>query len=160
MLVRYFIELDAPETSVAAVLAGSPGAWIPNLIRRASDRGEQLLAEVGFGDRVRLSKQVEISVGDPRRIGSALYIPIVWQATGPSGVFPVLEGDLELASLGEGRTQLAISARYTPPLDGLGKLADRALLHRVAESTVKDFLDQVGERVRSSDPRRERRSIH
>lgn len=158
MLVRYFIELDAPETAVASVLAGSPEAWIPNLIRRASDRGEQLLAEVGFGDRLRLSKQVEISVGEPRRLGSALYIPILWQATGPSGMFPVLDGDLELASLGAGRTQLAISARYSPPLDGLGKLADRALLHRVAESTVKDFLDQVGERVRPNELEREKPS--
>lgn len=47
-----------------------------------------------------------------------------------SGLFPVLEGDLELAPLGEHLTQLAISARYTPPLDGFGLLADRAILHR------------------------------
>ena len=85
----------------------------------------------------------------PRRLGAALYIPIRWQATGPSGLFPVLDGELELAPLGEHRTQLAISASYTPPLDGFGAMADRALLHRVAESTVKGFLDQVGQRLRS-----------
>jgi hypothetical protein len=45
---------------------------------------------------------------------------------------------------GGGRTQLAISARYRPPLGAVGRAVDRVLLHRVAEATVKDFLDRVG----------------
>ena len=149
MLIRYFIELPVPYNELANALVGSPEAWIPGLVGEASDRGERLLIEVGFGERLRVSKRVEVSIGDPRLLGAALYLPVSWQATGPSGLFPVLEGDLELAPLGEGRTQLAISARYTPPLDGFGALADRALLHRVAESTVKGFLDQVGQRLQS-----------
>ncbi len=149
MLIRYFIELPGSDGPLAEALIRSPEAWIPRLIGQASDRGERLLAEVGFGKRLRVSKRVEISIGTPRRLGAALYVPISSRATGPSGVFPVLEGDLELAPLGLRRTQLAISASYEPPLDGLGGMADRALLHRVAESTVKDFLDQVGQRLRS-----------
>ena len=43
------------------------------------------------------------------------------------------------------RTQLAMTARYTPPFGLLGRVADRGLLHRVAEATVKDFVDRVGE---------------
>ena len=138
------------QDSVADTLMGSPEAWIPGLVRGASDRGERLLAEVGFGERLRVSKQVEISLGEPRRLGETLCVPISWRATGPSGLFPVLEGDLEVARLGEQRTQLAVSARYTPPLDGIGLIADRAVLHRVAESTVKDLLDQIGERLYSA----------
>ena len=42
-----------------------------------------------------------------------------------------------------GTTQLSISARYVPPLGALGSAIDRALLHRVAEATMKDFLDRV-----------------
>jgi len=150
MLIRYFIELSLAQDSVADTLMGSPETWIPGLVRGASDRGERLLAEVGFGERLRVSKQVEIRLGEPRRLGETLYVPISWRATGPSGLFPVLEGDLEVALLGEQRTQLAISARYTPPLDGIGRIADRALLHRVAESTVKGLLDQIGERLYSA----------
>ena len=41
-------------------------------------------------------------------------------------------------------TQLAISARYEPPFGAIGRLVDRAVLHRVAEATLKDFLDRVG----------------
>jgi hypothetical protein len=58
-----------------------------------------------------------------------------------------LLADLELGSLGEDRTQLAISARYRPPLGAVGQTLDRVLLHRVAEATVKDFLDRVGEAI-------------
>jgi len=148
-LIRYYIELPVPEEPLAEALVASSQTWIPGLVRKASDRERGLLADVGLGDRLRVTKQVEISLDAPRRLGAALYIPIRWQATGPSGLFPVLDGELELAPLGEHRTQLAISASYTPPLDGFGAMADRALLHRVAESTVKGFLDQVGQRLRS-----------
>jgi hypothetical protein len=46
--------------------------------------------------------------------------------------------------LAPGRTQLAISARYAPPLGPLGRAIDRVILFRVAEATLKDFLDRVG----------------
>jgi hypothetical protein len=56
-----------------------------------------------------------------------------------------MDGDIELGPLGPGRTQLALSARYRPPLGTLGRAVDRVLLHRVAEATVKDFLDRVAD---------------
>jgi hypothetical protein len=60
-----------------------------------------------------------------------------------------MDADLEVAPLGDGLTQLAISARYEPPLGALGRAIDRAVLHRVAEATIKDFLDRVAERIRA-----------
>ncbi len=42
-----------------------------------------------------------------------------------------------------GTTQLSVSARYVPPLGSLGSTIDRALLHRIAEATMKDFLDRI-----------------
>ena len=44
-------------------------------------------------------------------------------------------------------TQLAINVRYEPPLGIIGAVADRALMHRVAEATIKDFTDQVATRL-------------
>ena len=77
---------------------------------------------------------------------------MTWRATGPERLFPQLDADLEVAALGPQRTQLSISARYRPPLGAFGRALDRALLHRVAEATIKDFLDRVGERVRARVP--------
>ena len=70
-------------------------------------------------------------------------VPMRWRATGAAGLFPSLEADLEIGTLGPGRTQVAISARYTPPLGAVGKAIDRAVLFRIAEATLKDFLDNV-----------------
>ena len=38
-----------------------------------------------------------------------------------------------------------MSARYVPPLGAVGRAIDRAVLFRVAEATLKDFLDHVAE---------------
>jgi len=61
--------------------------------------------------------------------------------------FPEWGPIAELGPLGEDRSQLAISARYRPPLGVVGRAVDRVLLHRVAEATLKDFLDRVGEAI-------------
>ena len=64
---------------------------------------------------------------------------------GLDSLFPSLDADIELGELGPERTQLSMSARYTPPLGPVGRFLDRALLHRVAEATVKDFLDRAAQ---------------
>jgi hypothetical protein len=150
LLIRYFLELPVGRDRVEEALESAPETWIPLLVRGASKRCDRLLAEVGFGQCLRVNKQVEIAVAEPRTLGETVYGPISWHDTGSAGMFPELEGDLELASLGRYRTQLAISVSYTPPFDGAGRVADRALLHRVAESTIKGFLDRVAERLLSA----------
>ena len=91
----------------------------------------------------RLGRRVAIEVGQPVRFPSMTSLPLTWEPVGLEGVLPRVEANIELGSLGEDRTQLAISARYRPPLGVLGQTVDRVLLHRVAEATVKDFLDRV-----------------
>ena len=106
------------------------------------------MSEVGFGrPGRRVEKKVEVELGSPTRLTEKIIIPFSWHATGLEALFPVLDADFEVAPLGQGRTQLALSGRYQPPLGSLGQALDRALLHRVAEATVKDFLDRVAERV-------------
>ena len=76
-------------------------------------------------------------------------IPLRWEATGPRGVFPSMEADLEIAPLSADRTQLAMSARYVPPMGAVGRAMNRTMLFRVAEATLKDFLDGVGRALMS-----------
>lgn len=144
----------APERVEAALLR-SPETWVPGLAREANHHGDALLAEVGFGDDVRMARRVAIEFREPVRMPSKTVIPLHWTATGATGLFPALEADLEIAPLGPARTQLAMSARYVPPLGAIGRAIDRAVLFRVAEATLKDFLDRVGEtlmaQTRSAD---------
>ena len=145
MFARYFIELPMDASQVEAALTDEREAFLQPIVRRATDRGDRLLADVGFGDTVRVERSVAIRLGPSVRATSKTIIPFSWRATGTSaGLFPTMEGDLEVASLGEALTQLAISARYSPPLGIVGRMLDRAVLHRIAEATVKDFLDQLG----------------
>jgi len=147
MFIRYFLDLPLPFAEVQEKLLASPQVWVPGLARDAEARGERLLAEVGFSfdDDHRLEREVEIELSGAYRLPGRTVLPLTWKATGRKRLFPSLDADLEIASLGKSRTQLAISARYRPPLGGVGRALDRALLHRVAEATVKDFLDRVGE---------------
>ena len=144
MFVRYFVEIPTPFEAVEPVLFNGPEGWIPGLAQEAGDRGEELLTEVGFGQGGRrVRREVQISVGETMRFPSKTVLPISWRPASGNRLLPALEADLEIAPLGPSRTQLAFSARYDPPLGPIGQAIDRALLHRVAEATVKDFLDHT-----------------
>ena len=146
MFIRYYVELAHPWGDLERALLATPKELIPSIASFADDRGQHLLAEVGFAiDGHRVTKRIEVEVGPPVIREGRTWIPITWRATGATGLFPVMEAELELASLGGRLTQLSISARYQPPLGLLGRTIDRALLSRVAEATVKDFIDRLGQ---------------
>jgi hypothetical protein len=144
VFARYFIELPIPPDRVEEVLTAGPRRLLATLAEGANHRGEELLAEVGFGERIRMKRDVLIELGSPARSSSKTVFPLRWQASGHPGLFPALDADLEVAPLGDARTQLAMSARYVPPFGAVGRAIDRALLSRVAEATLKDFLDRLG----------------
>jgi hypothetical protein len=149
MFIRYYVELDLPSERVARALVSRPSEWIQGIALDADRRGGDLLADIGIalkGHRL-LGKMVRLDLREPTQLGEKTVLPMSWSATGPKGLFPIMDGDLEVAPLGPGRTQLAMSARYSPPLGPVGDVADRAILHRVAEATIKDFVDRVGRAI-------------
>jgi hypothetical protein len=150
MLIRCYVELPLPLSRVEDVLLARSSAWLATLAGDAADHGEGLLAEVGIGPRgPRLGVPVMVRLGDPVRLAGITLVPMTWQPLRAGSLLPHLDADLELAPLGPMRTQLALSGRYRPPLGRVGEAVDRALLHRVAEATVKDFLDRTAAAVRT-----------
>ena len=150
MFIRYYLELPVPFDQVEQALLADPGSWLPGMAKDAEDRGERLLVEVGFevGEDRRLEKAVRIEVGQPVSVPSAsTTLPIVWTAARGARAFPRLDADIEVAALEATRTQLSMSARYRPPFGTVGRALDKALMHRVAEATIKDFVDRVAERM-------------
>jgi hypothetical protein len=144
MFVRSYTEVDQPFEDLRPILLDRPDRWLPGLATDAGERGELLLAEVGFGsERKRVEKQVLIELGAPMEFPSRLIVPLEWRPLSGRSLLPKLEGDLEVAPLGPNRTHVSLSARYRPPLGVVGQALDRALLHRVAEATAKDFVDRV-----------------
>jgi hypothetical protein len=145
MFARYFVELPIEPTLVERALTDAPTEWLRGLANEANHRGDTLLADVGFGGRVRVARRIAIELGTPIHSAGRAVLPLRWTPTGSGGLFPALEADLEVAPLSSNRTQLAMSARYVPPLGPIGYAIDRVVLYRVAEATLKDFLDRVGD---------------
>ena len=140
-----------PRAALEKALLSAPESLIPSIASFADDRGRHLLAEVGFPvDGHRVSKNVEIDVGTPVANAGKTWIAIAWRATGPSNLFPILDAELEFASLGTQLTQLSLSGRYQPPLGLVGRTIDKALLSRVAEATIKDFVDRLARAIEAA----------
>jgi len=150
MFIRYFVEIPAPQADVERLLLESPAAAVAEPARRADAEGVRLMTEVGFGlPPLRLTRPVGVRFGEPIRYPSKTLLPMTWKPMSLEALTPELDADVEVAGLGPWRTQLSISARYTPPLGPLGRSLDRALLHRVAEATLRDFLDRVAARLQT-----------
>jgi len=150
MFARYFVELPISAEEVESALSRDPRLWLPGLAERANHQGDLLLADVGFGEAVRIKRTVVLELGESVRSGSKTVFPLRWAPSGAAGLFPSLDADLEVAPLRPGRTQLAMSARYVPPFRAVGRVIDRAVLSRVAEATLKDFLDRVADTIMGS----------
>ena len=130
------------------VLRRLPQALVESFAVEAVDHGQTVLAEVGFAMAGRrLGKWVEIELGTPVQTPSRTWLPLNWRAAGAEGFFPSLEGELEAAPLGKDLTQIGLSASYKPPLGALGSTLDRMFLHRVAEATVRDFVQRVADAI-------------
>ena len=155
MFLRYYCELPQSFEASADRLLEAPESWLPVLASSASARAQMLSAEVGFGlAGWRVGKQVRIRLGAAMRSPGRLVLPLTWLATGPSSLFPAFEGELEVGALGSGWSQLVMSVNYRPPLGAVGKTFDRVALHRVAEATIKDFLDRAAVRLASEEQTR------
>jgi hypothetical protein len=153
MFVRYFAELPFPLATTEEALLRAPGEWLPGLAEHAEELGHDLLVEIGFGsDGRRVARSVVIELGEPMRFPSRTVLPMTWKAASAESLFPTLEADLEVAVLGANLTQLSVSARYKPPLGPVGRAIDKTLLHRVAEASIKDFVDRIADRLREMLP--------
>jgi hypothetical protein len=151
MLLRYFVVVARPVDEIETELETGAQNWMPAMAWKSNGHGMRLLSELGFelGKR-RIARRIDVELGAPSRLTGATLIPIRWKAASHAGFFPALEGQLEIAPIGKATTQIGLSASYEPPLGVLGKIADRALMHRIAEITVKDFLDRIGDELRRS----------
>lgn len=147
VFVYYFAQLHQPfekaEERVNCLLRDLTG-WADAAYRD----GEELRARVGPGGKHPIiAKTVTLDVGRPVRSPNQTTIPLSWRATGAPGLFPVMNADLIIARLGPDMAQLGFSGSYEAPGGTIGQAIDQALLHRIAESSVKTFVDRIAEAV-------------
>lgn len=120
------------------------GAWLAPLASAATKDGEALRMRIGpTWAAGSFSREVRVTLGPSRERDDALVIPLAWESNELRSLFPLLEGDIELAPLGPYSCRVTLAASYVPPLGELGARLDHALLHRAAASTVRSFLSRV-----------------
>ena len=147
MFVEYSTKVDAPLSQVEKTLdrvRASLEEWADIAYRE----GEQLRARVG--PTAKIAREVKLDIGVAEIHSSGLVYPVHWTAQGAGLLFPELNADLFLSNAGSQRTNLKLRGTYQPPLGSLGRLVDRALLGRVAEATVTDWMERLA-RALSSD---------
>lgn len=142
MLAQATTLIPYKSSAVARVLADRRHPWSISL---DGDAGE-LLARVGVSiGKVAAYKHVRLEIGTPR--ASAAYdrimLPVNWSAVGGPPLFPRMEGTFHVDPYGSESTRLTLNARYDPPVGALGDLVDRALMHRLAQATMDDFMVRV-----------------
>jgi hypothetical protein len=144
MFLKTYIEVDLDFAVVRAAMLQRPPRWLDGLMDAVEADGSRLLVEVGleFGGH-EFARRAVLEAGDPV-IGERLAsLPLRLRVEDQTWLFPTLDGTLDAAWLGPGRTHLALDALYDPPLGVVGNVVDRALLHRVAEVVAHRFLENA-----------------
>jgi len=141
--VRLGVGFNAAQARMANLTRGG-------LLRRACDDAYHDLgaglARVGpLGAAPGLSRLVTVRFTDMAVHEDFAIVAIRWEATGPGGaLFPALDADLRLTPAGDRATVLAVWGVYRPPLGGLGAGLDRAIMHQVAQATIRTFTHHIG----------------
>jgi hypothetical protein len=144
--------IEKPFGSLEAALASGPSGWLAG--PRDGDRATAEL-DVRLGPS-RIARRVVVRAGALTSwIGHArCRLPVAWQAADHPERYPRLAGTLELAEVAPRRTRLTLRATYHPPAGLAGEVADRAVMHTVAEASLRAFLQRVAgvlERAAMSD---------
>ena len=142
MFVKSVTEVDVDFEDVRAAMLSDPRAWLANIAATAGEDSDRLLVDVGLQVAGReVSRRAGLDVGEPMTADRVVLLPLRLRIEEHERLFPSLDGSLDAAWLGPGRTHLALTAGYEPPFGVVGRAVDRALLHRVAEAVAQRFLE-------------------
>ena len=142
MFVGDEVVLDVRLAFARARLANlARGDLLQNASQDAYGLGITGLSRVGS---LGLSREVRVQARELTERDGSAGLAIRWEVTGPGGgLFPILDADIRLFSTGEQATLVTMAGAYRPPLGSVGQVLDRAILHRVAAATIRNFLGRV-----------------
>lgn len=144
MFVQYSTKVSVGLGAVETQLS-SLHARMGEIADLAYREGEGLRSKVGPVSS--LAKSVALEVGTPQIQRKGLVYPLRWSAVGAEALFPELLADLVLTHSGMEETTITLVGTYDPPLGVVGRVLDRALLGRVAEATVRDWVDRLADTI-------------
>jgi hypothetical protein len=148
--IEDFVDVASPFEILRERFSGD-GQWLAPLATVATQDGDNFQMRIGPSWAAGIvTREVNVTLWPPRERGYALARSLSWTPSDWQSLFPLLEGDLELAPLGPDQCRISLAATYTPALGRFGAQVDRALLHHVAASTVRSFLAQMATKLQNS----------
>lgn len=137
-LVSEFVDVPLPIEEVERGLLGCPDMCV--WAEAAYRRGEHMAVGPGVPG---LAATIDLDVGEPVYGSEKITIPFAWRAAGAEWLFPHMEAELVLTPIGPSLTHLVLRGRYSPPMHPVGTFLDRLAMHRIAEATVRNFLERM-----------------
>ena len=145
-----------PYERAQEVLSDDPGIMLAEQVT-ADDRRDrrfrsELGVDLGAGGGVR--QAVDIEIGSMTATDHQASLPVRWQASGRDRLFPVFDGEIELAPAGPGTTRVVVTGIYTVPLGPVGRFGDGLIGRRLARQSFVSFLDGAARRLDAEVHRR------
>ena len=134
MHVQHSVHIQRPVRELSQALLEEPGKWFPSSV------GVHVAG-------VPVRKKVTVEFGAPVKTSTWAVIPIAWKPTFGRKILPEMTGKVELSPVSKEETKLTVSGMYAPPLGRLGQELDEALMHNVAEGTVKELAESIAQRL-------------
>jgi hypothetical protein len=92
-------------------------------------------------------KRVMVEFGDAVKTSNWAAVRVNWKATFPQQLFPTMEGKVSLSPQGRETVKLTVSGVYRPPLGRLGEDINEAVMHPIAELTIKELAASIAKRL-------------
>jgi Rrf2 family protein len=145
------VHVELPVAEVAARLRRG-GSW---LTRQAEGCDDGDFTARNAPQRTDwLGKTMAVNLGEPTAADDSLVVPLVWEVSGPLGLFPRFEGTLKLTGLDPERSELAVSGRYRAALGSTSPALDDSMLSRLSHGTLRSFLRRVARELEEAHSRR------
>lgn len=151
MIVEEGLEIDVPVSAASARISHAlQSDGLEEQLTAGVTQVHETLFRAGIPG---VTKAVHLSTLPARIVDDTVIIAIRWESIGPaSELFPSLDADLTLSRSDGTQTRLTLVGSYRPPLGRVGAALDRAMLHRVAQATMRNFLKQLAEIATSPVP--------
>jgi hypothetical protein len=117
--------------------------------RRASGVAASLHANIA-GIEVGADVTIHVTFSEERSHGPFGAAPmtrliLTWEAARAPALFPAMSAEIRLYPISTKETQLILDGSYEPPLGLLGRAVDALIMHRVAEASVHQFVNDVAQ---------------
>jgi hypothetical protein len=159
--LRCYEYVNRPFSAVHDLLHRDPLELLRSATASASERASELAGSLKVElAGVQLAVKVNLHVHSVRDaegvagMSPVTQVSIGWEAAHGASLFPMMSAKLSAWPLTATETQIELEGEYTPPLGSVGQAIDAAVGHRIAEASVRRFLENVVQQIR--DDLRER----